>query len=83
MPQKQAPWLETNYGWSYGESGWNGGMDSNLLKFSAMLENNIDGIVSTLPPAVNGKVYYNTTDTRLYFTAVSYTHLTLPTTPYV
>lgn len=68
MPQQQAPWLETAYGWSYGESGWNTGMDTNLLKFSVLFDKNVDAIVSTLPSAVHGKVYFNTTDNRIYFT---------------
>lgn len=67
MSQQQAPWLETAYGWSYGENGWNSGMDSNLLKFSAMFDGNIDGIVTSLPPAVSGQAYFNTIDNRIYF----------------
>jgi len=38
MSQQQAPWLETAYGWAYGENGWNTGMDSNLLKFSVLFD---------------------------------------------
>lgn len=67
MPQQQAPWLETAYGWAYGENGWNIGMDSNLLKFSVLFDCNVDSIVASLPSAVNGKVHYLTTDNRLYF----------------
>lgn len=67
MPQQQAPWLETAYGWAYGENGWNTGMDSNLLKFSVLFDCNVDSIVASLPSAVNGKVHYLTTDNRLYF----------------
>lgn len=67
MTQQASPWLEAAYGWDYGENGWNTGMDSNLLKFSVMFDRNVDSIVATLPPAVNGQVHYNTTDNRLYF----------------
>jgi len=67
MTQKTSPFLEAKYGWAYGESGWNTGMDENLLKFSFMFDNNIDGLVSALPPASNGKAYFLTTDNRLYF----------------
>lgn len=67
MSQQQSPWLETAYGWDYGENGWNTGMDSNLLKFSVMFDRNVDSIVSSLPAAVNGQVHYNTVDNRLYF----------------
>jgi len=67
MSQQQAPWLETAYGWAYGENGWNSGMDSNLLKFSVMFDRNVDSIVASLPAAVNGQVHYNTSDSRIYF----------------
>lgn len=77
MPQQQSPWLETAYGWAYGENGWNTGMDSNLLKFSVMFDRNIDSIVASLPPAVNGQVHYNTTDNRIYF-AVNTSYFSTP-----
>lgn len=67
MVQKVSPFLEVNYGWALGESGWNSGMDDNLTKFSFLVDGNIDGIVSTLPAPVNGTVYYLTTDKRLYY----------------
>ena len=67
MPQQQSPFLEGKYGWNYGESGWNTGMDENLLKFSFMFDRNVDGIVSSLPAAVNGQSYFLTADNRLYF----------------
>lgn len=67
MPQRTSPFIESKYGWEYGENGWNSGMDENILKFSFMFDRNIDGIVSTLPPAVNGQAYFLTTDKRLYF----------------
>lgn len=67
MPQKTSPFIEGKYGWTLGESGWNLGMDENLLKFSYLFDRNIDGIVSSLPPAVNGQAYFNTTDNRVYF----------------
>lgn len=67
MPQQQSPWLETAYGWAYGENGWNTGMDSNLLKFSVLFDHNVDGIVASLPAAVNGQVHFLTADKRLYF----------------
>lgn len=77
MPQQQAPWLETAYGWTYGENGWNSGMDSNLLKFSVLFDRNVDSIVASLPPAVNGQAHYLTTDNRLYF-AVGTTYFSTP-----
>lgn len=67
MPQQQSPWLEGAYGWNFGEGGWNSGMDSNLLKFSFMFDGNVDGIVNSLPAAVNGSAYFLTTDNRFYF----------------
>jgi parallel beta-helix repeat protein len=67
MTQKISPFLEGKYGWEYGESGWNSGMDENLLKFSFLFDGNIDSIVSSLPAASNGKAVFLTTDNRLYF----------------
>lgn len=67
MPQQTSPFLEGKYGWNYGESGWNTGMDENLLKFSFMFDRNVDNIVSSLPSVVNGQSYYLTTDNRFYF----------------
>lgn len=67
MPAKISPFLETSYGAPYGESGWNGWMDENLVKFSFLFDKNIDGIVSSLPTAVNGKAYFLSTDSRLYY----------------
>lgn len=67
MVQKTSPFIEGKYGWSLGESGWNTGMDENLQKFSYLFDRNIDGIVGSLPPVVNGKAYFLTTDKRVYF----------------
>lgn len=67
MPQQQAPFLEGKYGWNFGESGWNTGMDENLLKFSFMFDGNVDSIVASLPPVSNGAAHFNTTDNRFYF----------------
>lgn len=77
MAQQQSPWLETAYGWAYGENGWNTGMDSNLLKFSVLFDRNVDSVVASLPAAVNGQVHYNTSDNRLYF-AVNTTYFSSP-----
>lgn len=78
MAQQQSPWLEAKYGWNFGESNWNTGVDENLLKFSFLFDRNVDGVVSTLPAAVNGKAYFLTTDNRLYFT-VNTTYFSCPT----
>lgn len=67
MAQQTSPWIEGKYGWSFGESGWNPGMDEDLLKFSFMFDRNVDSITAALPPAVNGQAHYLTTDNRLYF----------------
>lgn len=69
MTQKTSPFVEGKYGWEFGESGWNTGMDENLVKFSFLFDNNIDGIVSNLPAPVNGKAYYLSTDKRVYYAA--------------
>lgn len=78
MTQQTSPFLEAKYGWNFGESGWNTGMDENLVKFSFMFEGNIDAIVASLPAAVNGKAYFLSTDNRLYFVANS-TYYSSPT----
>lgn len=67
MTQRISPFLEGKYGWEYGESGWNSGMDENLLKFSFMFEGAVDEIADTLPVAANGTSVFLTTDNRLYF----------------
>lgn len=64
-----SPFVEANYGWPYGSSGWNTDMDANLVKFSYLFDRNIDGIVATLPAISNGTAYFLTTDNRLYFDA--------------
>lgn len=78
MTMKTAPFLEGKYGWDYGESGWNEGMDQNQVKFSFMFDRNVDGIVASLPSAVNGQAFYLTTDNRIYF-AVGTTWYSTPT----
>lgn len=67
MTQKTIPFIEGKFGWNYGESGWNSGMDENLVKFSFLFDRNIDAVVSSLPPPSEGSAYFNTTDNRLYF----------------
>lgn len=67
MVQKISPFLEGKYGWDFGESGWNSGMDENLLKFSFLFDSNIDGIVDNLPVASSGAAYFLNADKRLYF----------------
>lgn len=67
MPQQQSPFLEGKYGWNYGESAWNTGMDENLLKFSFMFDGNVDSIVASLPPVSNGAAHFNSADNRFYF----------------
>lgn len=67
MAQQLSPFIEGKYGWDFGESGWNTGMDENLLKFSFLFDGNVDGVVSSLPTATNGTAYFNTVDNRFYF----------------
>lgn len=79
MTQKISPFGEAKYGWDFGESGWNSGMDENILKFSFLFDRNIDGITNTLPAnPSNGSAYFLTTDSRLYF-RVSSNWLSSPT----
>lgn len=69
MTSEVSPFVEANYGWPYGSSGWNAEMDVNLVKFSYLHDSNIDAIVASLPAIVDGTAYFNTTDNRLYFDA--------------
>lgn len=71
MTQQISPFLEAKWGWDYGESNWNNGMDENMLKFSFMFNRNINGVISSLPAIVNGEAYFLTTDNRIYFAANS------------
>lgn len=50
--------LGLNYGWAYGESGWNTGMDDNLVKLGFTSRNQVKGILSA-PPSTpsNGDAY--------------------------
>lgn len=68
MTQKISPFLEVKYGWDFGESGWNAGMDENLKKFSALITMTIDEVISTLPTTpAEGWSGYLTTDKRIYY----------------
>ncbi|MNQ43059.1 hypothetical protein D3C85_567750 [compost metagenome] len=67
MPQQTSPFLEGKYGWNYGESLWNTGADENWLKYSYMLDNNVESVTASLPVLVNGQAHFLTTDNRFYF----------------
>ena len=50
--------LELNYGWPYGESGWNSGMDENIVKLGFESRKRINGILSSPPSSPsNGDAY--------------------------
>lgn len=50
--------LGLNYGWAYGESGWNTGMDDNLVKLGFTSRNQVKGILSAPPSTpTNGDAY--------------------------
>ena len=50
--------LELNYGWPYGESGWNSGMDENIVKLGFESRKRINGILSSPPLSPsNGDAY--------------------------
>lgn len=67
MPAKISPFNNVSYGWAYGEDGWNTGMDENLKKFSFLFDSNLTAIVSSVPSAVSGQSYFNTTNNLVYF----------------
>ena len=50
--------LELNYGWPYGESRWNSGMDENIVKLGFESRKRINGILSSPPSSPsNGDAY--------------------------
>ena len=67
MPQQTSPFTDVKWGWGQGYSGWDLGMDENLLKFSFLFDNNVDGIVSVLPAPTSGQAYFLTTDQKFYY----------------
>lgn len=68
MPQKISPFNEIKYGWDFGESGWNYGMDDNLQKLSYLTTLTIDSVVTSLPSSPSqGDSYYLSTENRIYF----------------
>lgn len=67
MTQQTSPFVESKYGWNFGESGWNTGADENWLKFGFLHDNNVEDVVASLPTAINGTAYFLTTDNRFYF----------------
>ena len=60
--------LELNYGWPYGESGWNSGMDENIVKLGFESRKRINRILSSPPSSPsNGDAYIvGTTPTGLF-----------------
>lgn len=63
---KTEPFLSGKYGWNLGESGWKTGADENFLKFSYMINANVNGFVSTLPASPSdGTAYHLSTDNTL------------------
>lgn len=66
MTMKTEPFLSGKWGWDLGENNWKSGADENFLKFSYLLNSNVDGFVSSLPASpVNGTAYFLTTDNTL------------------
>lgn len=67
MPSIREPFLDNQFKWPLGESGWNSGMDENIVKMSLMISRKVlevvDSIPQTPPP---GASYYLTTDNRMY-----------------
>jgi hypothetical protein len=66
MTMKTEPFLNGKWGWDLGENNWKTGADENFLKFSFMLNRNVDGFVASLPVSpVNGTAYFLTSDNSL------------------
>lgn len=66
MTMKTEPFLSGKWGWDLGEGDWKDGADENFLKFSYMLNGNVDGFVSSLPSSPsNGTAYFLTTNNTL------------------
>lgn len=66
MTMKTEPFLSGKWGWDLGEGDWKDGADENFLKFSYMLNGNVDGFVPSLPSSpTNGTAYFLTSDATL------------------
>ncbi len=66
MTMKTEPFLSGKYGWDLGESDWKDGADENFLKFSYMLNGNVDSFVATLPVSpLDGDAVFLTSDNTL------------------
>jgi len=67
MSAIQSPFFNINYGWAFGEDGWNSGMDTNLQVLSFLDAGSVNDIVASLPLSpVNGYSCILTTDNLFY-----------------
>lgn len=67
MSSKTSPFFGINYGWSYGEDGWNSGMDYNLKALSFLTVQAVDGVVLELPlDPVEGSSYIVDATLKVY-----------------
>src|SRR5690554_770898 len=68
MPAIQSPYFDINYGWEYGEDGWNTGMDENLIRSSFLMRNAVTEFTASLPSnPPDGYSCILTTDNLAYF----------------
>lgn len=67
MPAIQSPFFGINYGWAFGESLWNSGMDLNMKVMSFLHAGAVDSVTATLPGSPsNGDSVIYTVDNQLY-----------------
>lgn len=58
MPSIKESNLGLNYGWDYGERGWNKGMDENILKLGFCDKKEVKSFLSTPPTTpIDGDAY--------------------------
>lgn len=79
MPSITTPYFGIQYGWAFGEDGWNVGMDQNLYILSFLQKGTVDDFVSSLPVMpVDGMSVVNTTDNQIYLYKGAWIFLTVP-----
>lgn len=67
MSSITTPYFGIQYGWAFGEDGWNTGMDYNLYVMAFLHKGTVDNFVSSLPASpVDGYSVVNTTDNQIY-----------------
>ena len=75
----QSPYFDINYGWVYGEDGWNTGMDENLVRLSFLARNAVTEFTNSLPasPALGYSCILNSDSLAYFWLGESYVFVEL------